>query len=96
MVCANSTHEQFARNTRVLHVMKTKEFLFNRLMNAYSEAFNKKSKKQIQLDVVDIWNGIKKEHNIEEKVEEKVSQWKKVSLESKAKLMSMWSKVCIL
>ena len=73
--------------------MKTKEYLFKQLMTAYSEAFSKKSKQQIQLDVVNVWKNFKKSSNIEQLVEEKVSQWKKVSLDNKTKLMSMWSKV---
>ena len=68
--------------------------LYNKLIKAYTNTFGYKlNGKQIQLDVSKIWKDMKTKSNVEELVNENILRWKKISIESKSKLLSMWSKV---
>ena len=71
-----------------------REKLYNKLIKAYTNTFGYKlNGKQIQLDVSKIWKDIKTKSNVEELVNKNILGWKTISLESKSKLLSMWSKV---
>lgn len=73
-----------------------KEKLYKKMINAYTNAFGDKMNGQkIQVSVAKCWNEIKILPNLEQNVNEKIAEWKKIAFEKKSKLFAMWSKVRI-
>ena len=70
-----------------------KEKLFQSLIDGYSNAFPNKSKKQVQLDVSNIWKQMKKTDDLVKSVSAQLAEWKSKEMQLKGNLLSFWSKV---
>ena len=69
------------------------EKLYNSLIDGYAKAFPKKTGKQVQLDVSNLWKQIKKSDDLVDSVNKKLCEWKEKEMKMKGNLFSFWSKV---
>ena len=66
--------------------------MYQLLYSAYVKAHSTKTKQDCQKEVNEIWNRIKSEDNVEEKVNSLLREYDAVAKQKKGSLMTFWAK----